>query len=70
MNTWQGSVPQTCDICEKKLHNSFIDGKTQFGPWAMMCVSCHRANGGKLGLGIGQKYVLNSILNVWEKIQG
>lgn len=67
MKTWQGTNPTNCDICACKITNVFIDGKTSFGPWAIMCMNCHS---GKFGLGIAQKYVHNAVLNVWEKTLG
>lgn len=67
MKTWQGTNPERCDLCNCKITNVFVDGKTSFGPWAIMCMSCHN---GKYGLGIAQKYVFNAVLNVWEKVLG
>lgn len=45
-----------CEICDQPLTTLMVDGKTNWGPWALMCVPCHTVHGGKLGLGIGQKY--------------
>ena len=67
MKTWQGTNPERCDLCNCKITNVFVDGKTSFVPWAIMCMSCHN---GKYGLGIAQKYVFNAVLNVWEKVLG
>jgi hypothetical protein len=44
-----------CDMCAKP---AYADGKTQFGPWASMCRGHFMAMGVGLGLGKGQKYVL------------
>ena len=53
---WQGDLPKTCNLCNEKLVDTFIDGRTQFGPWAIMCQSCHLEHGVGLGLGRGQVY--------------
>lgn len=45
-----------CDICKKPLSSTYIDGKTKQGPWANMCLSCHKAFGVGLGLGKGQVF--------------
>lgn len=52
-----GQAPTHCDLCGTKITTSFIDGKTAMGPWGNMCPSCHLGQGGKLGIGVGQKYV-------------
>ena len=68
MAKWQGDLPKTCNLCEVPLSTvpSFIDGKTLDGPWAIMCIDCHRVNGVGLGTGKGQKYSLLTL----EKIEG
>ena len=53
---WYGTLPKNCDLCKNKLEKVFIDGKTKFGPWAIMCESCFEINGVGLGVGKGQKY--------------
>ena len=60
---WMGPLPTNCDICKKALVGGFVDGKTLFGPWGIMCVlstpgspSCFQKHGGRLGQGWGQKY--------------
>lgn len=48
-----------CDICKEKIKGNsewFVDGKTVFGPWALMCERCFEEHGVGLGLGRGQKY--------------
>ena len=53
---WIGSHP-TCDICGVDCDGKeFVDGKTQLGPWGLMCRSCHRQHGVGLGFGRGQLY--------------
>jgi len=56
--TWCSPPPKQCDICQKAITDVFVDGRTQFGPWACMCESCHQEQGGMLGGGLGQKYQL------------
>jgi hypothetical protein len=70
---WRGTPPTKCDICGRALTDTFIDGKTAFGPWAMMCTGCHTDQGGKLGTGLGQKYTLDKTSPgpwTWVKVGG
>jgi hypothetical protein len=54
---WLSAMPEECDMCHTPLKGkAFVDGKTAFGPWAMMCEICHRDQGFGLGTGKGQKY--------------
>lgn len=53
---WLGALPVKCDLCSAKLGKVFYDGKTQFGPWGIMCHSCFTYKGCGLGTGRGQKY--------------
>jgi hypothetical protein len=54
---WRGSPAIKCEICEASLvGHSFIDGATKMGPWAKMCVACHKEIGTGLGQGRGQMY--------------
>ncbi len=45
-----------CDICGIKLNEYFIDGKTINGPWAYMCIKCHKKLGFGFGIGKGQMF--------------
>jgi hypothetical protein len=63
---WMGTAPQLCQLCSNPLKKQFVDGKTQMGPWGIMCVSCHKRRGCGLGTGRGQKYDLVTL----EKIEG
>lgn len=53
---WMGTAPCNCDICTLTLRSVFVDGATRQGPWANMCMSCHRIYGHGLGTGRGQQY--------------
>ena len=53
---WIGTTPSTCDICKGKIDKGFVDGKTIYGPWANMCLVCHKEKGCGLGMGKGQRY--------------
>lgn len=65
---WLSAPPESCDICGISIKEEFVDGKTALGPWACMCLGCHRDSGGKLGLGLGQKYKLDGTR--WPKVAG
>jgi hypothetical protein len=51
-----GTTPVSCDVCSKPFETSFIDGATRGGPWANMCLRCHREIGAGIGQGQGQLY--------------
>jgi len=52
---WLGS--KVCDFCKKDVSGSkFVDGKTVYGPWAVMCMECYREKGSGIGQGLGQMY--------------
>lgn len=55
---WHG-VYDKCDICHGKIKDAdkwFVDGKTIYGPWGLMCSKCFEKVGTGLGYGRGQKY--------------
>lgn len=55
MVEWTSS--RICDFCGDTIHGVLIDGKTNLGPWATMCETCHKKYGYQtFGCGIGQKY--------------
>ena len=68
MKKWIGTWPAQCDICGDDLHDEsyFVDGRTKFGPWALLCPDCHKISGMGLGPGKGQKYDTNTL----EKLEG
>lgn len=51
---WLGG--HVCDICGHDCGEHLIDGRTHFGPWAVMCEDCASMHGVGLGLGKGQLY--------------
>ena len=63
---WMGSKPVNCQLCNKPFQDTFVDGRTEYGMWALMCVDCHDKRGRGLGMGRGQKYDLISL----DKIGG
>lgn len=67
---WAGPISH-CDVCRTPFEKVFYDAKTNGGPWACMCPSCQNLGPGlgKTGLGIGQKYELQSD-GKWLKTEG
>lgn len=67
MVKWAGKLPN-CDFCNKLPEDYFyfIDGKTKYGPWAIMCPDCFIEFGVGLGTGLGQKYDTSTL----EKVEG
>lgn len=63
---WFDERPTHCQVCDGTLHEKFIDGRTQWGPWALMCTTCHSSYGCGLGSGRGQAYDLDTL----EKLEG
>jgi len=64
---WRGTWPAHCDICkiDLRIPASFIDGATQFGPWALMCPVCHEKHGVGLGTGKGQEYDSKTLKKIY-----
>jgi len=65
---WHGFI-DTCDICRGGITTQFVDGKTMYGPWGILCLSCHKEKGLGLGTGRGQRYVLQED-GRWLKVEG
>lgn len=63
-----GDVPPDCQICATPLTDSFVDGKTIFGPWAFLCLPCHVEVGVGLGIGKGQWYAKDN--DEWVLVAG
>ena len=49
-----------CDFCKSDgtIKPAMIDGKTKMGPWANMCNAHYRSYGIGLGLGKGQRLMI------------
>jgi predicted CXXCH cytochrome family protein len=65
---WYGSLPDDCNICHNPITTDFVDGATVWGPWAILCLPCHRAKGRGLGTGLGQHYIKTG--DGWVKVAG
>lgn len=65
---WQGTVPPRCDFCEEEIVDTFIDGRTKQGSWAIMCLHDHIMHGVGLGLGYGQQYAKTEDGLYWTKV--
>lgn len=62
--------PKECDVCHGPFTESIMfDGKTCYGPWANMCMSCFNTIGVGLGTGLGQQYRKNDSGD-WVKVAG
>jgi hypothetical protein len=64
--SWHGTWPSNCDLCNTDLTPKpwFVDGRTIYGPWALMCPRCHSEVGVGLGIGKGQKYDSKTLENL------
>ena len=51
--TWAGPVPATDDF-GAPIYDTFFDGKTSLGPWAIMSPAMFKVHGRGLGTGLGQ----------------
>jgi hypothetical protein len=65
---WSGPIGPSDNFAEP-LRQEFIDGKTTFGPWAIMTPDSHKAHGVGLGLGKGQRYAKQPD-GRWLKVEG
>jgi len=63
MTKWTGEV-DNCDICTNEFADTFIDGATVDGPWALMCIECWELYGIGLGIGRGQMYDLKTKVKI------
>jgi hypothetical protein len=66
---WMGTTPMQCDICQRPIDGTFIDGATSRGPWATMDPNCHEVFGRGLGTGRGQRYERQPDSR-WLKVEG
>ena len=61
---WLSGKPSHCDICCEPFDSGdkyFYDFKTSMGPWGLGCEECFRKENGQLGIGLGQKYSLETL---------
>lgn len=65
---WIGTVEAKDDFGET-IEDTFIDGKTNRGPWAIMSPKSFKKHGVGLGTGLGQKYKRQPD-GRWLKIEG
>jgi hypothetical protein len=63
---WNGSKPEDCQLCDRPLKKSFVDGRVRGSNWHILCEVCHIKFGVGLGVGRGQKYDLKTL----EKVEG
>jgi hypothetical protein len=61
---WSGSNPINCDICHQPFAEVFIDSRTVYGRWGLLCKTCHSKYGTGLGTGRGQKYDLKTMIKI------
>lgn len=66
---WFGDPPEKCKICGAQLTDIFIDGRTKYGMWAIMCPTCFEKWGVGTGVGRGQRYERQPA-GVWRKTAG
>ena len=78
--TWSGPVKEVDDF-GSPITDAFFDGKTQWGPWAIMSPTSFERFGVGLGTGLGQKYQkatdglarngdVNTLTVEWIKVAG
>ena len=70
MKQWHGSEPGECDLCTAPLAHEFFDSRTRSGRWGNICRACWRAENGRLGTGLAQRYMkLDEPLGTWVKVE-
>jgi hypothetical protein len=69
MLTYQGRVPDRCQICNREIKGVFVDGSTNSGPWGLMDPACHKTYGMGFGIGKGQEYTKQEN-GQWLKTKG
>jgi hypothetical protein len=68
---WLSPVGETDDF-NSVISDEIIDGKTVYGPWALMTPkswAMYSGTSGRLGLGLGQRYKLQAD-GKWLKVEG
>lgn len=71
---WMGEVPKQCQLSGRAITTTFVDGRvpplsSRVGSWACMHPVYFRQLGGKLGLGMGQRYERQPD-GRWLKVEG
>ena len=66
---WLGSEISTCEVTGKTITDRFVDGRTPFGPWAIMHPDVFAGWGYKPAQGVGQLYEKQPN-GKWLKIDG
>ena len=71
---WCGTWPANCEM--HKLAEGtdlplstcsyFVDGRTAYGYWALMCPVCHAEHGTGFGIGSGQKYDSKTLVKIGD----
>ena len=65
---WHGDIGKDDDFNDP-ITDTFIDGVTVHGPWAIMTPASHERHGRGLGTGQGQKYKKQAD-GRWLKVEG
>jgi len=52
----QQIIDKGCDLCKQPYKEHVYDARSRYGWWANMCTKCFEDKGVGLGLGMGQKY--------------
>jgi len=66
---WCGPSPDKCQISNKPITDTFIDGATTLGGWAIMHPDAYVQHGRGLGTGLGQRYERQPD-GRWLKVEG
>jgi hypothetical protein len=67
---WMGEVPTHCQLSNKRITKSFVDGRVPgHSSWACMHPSYYKSVGGTFGMGRGQRYEKQAD-GRWLKVEG
>ena len=71
---WGGPDPKKCGLCNAGLKHLFVDGRTVWRSWTVMCCKCLDDVGVGLGVGKGQLYMRIAGKpdgkSRWKKVEG
>ena len=67
--TWRSAVPTQCQATGLAIIDTFIEGRTVTGAWAIMHPTGHKLYGCGLGNGRGQKYTRQED-GTWLRTEG